>query len=209
MTAQQKEVRQQLARKRRFLDRHARMLTAVNESPVRVTLEELICSLEWYESAQRAAFARKVRHTARRRALRETLRSEHLRPIVEVAHAKSAEHPMLSGLRMPDGNLNDTRLGFAARAIATVAGDHRDVFLDLGFEGDFVDKLVAATDALRAAEAQDIRYRMQSGHATRSIADLVSRARKHARLLDALVMARLAGNDRLIAEWRTATTSHP
>jgi len=206
MDSRQKVVLNVLRRIQRFLDEHSGVLSSVNRTRARIALDDLVFSAELAEGAQRRAAARSKRLTAQRKALRRQLRAAHLRPIIAFARAKGEVLPVLSCMGMPSKDAPDLELMIAARAIATMAVQKQRVFLDEGFPLDFVERLVAAIAAMEAAESECSRCRMEGRRATVILADLIKRGRGLSRVIDALVVARIADNARLMAVWRAASS---
>lgn len=209
MDTKQKEVLDRLARMQRFLDQHRCALIVVNKSQARAALDELLRSVEQHEIAQHLAEQRRRGKTTERIALRRQLRCGHLQPIVTVGRVRGAAVPSLAPLRMPKSKIPDATLVTAALSMAMVAGERDGLVLDEGLPADFVDRLLAATESLRAAASQHAESRNQAMVANRELAALVKRGRGLARVLDTLVLAKVEGNARLTALWKMATAVQP
>jgi hypothetical protein len=185
-----------------FLDRHSRAVGTVNQSRARAAVDDLVRAGQFNAVAQRVAAVRSRSHTAQRRALREELRTAHLRPIVAVARARGAAARILSCLRLPAKAASDRMLLAAAEHIARIADEQRHVFLEEGFPEDFVERLEAAIDAVSAADADYSRCCLDGVKATFAISELIKRGRGLVRVLDALVVPKLADKPELLAAWK-------
>jgi hypothetical protein len=207
MEKTQKAALDQLTRDQRFLDRHARAVGTVNQSQARAALDELVRSVAVHQAEQRASVARNSRQVARLRAARKKLRYDHLQPIVAVARGMASRSSALATLRVPPTHCSDKQLLRAAARAALFADANRQLFLDQCFPEDFVDRLKAATEAVRETLIDAQLSRPRSAGTTRTISVLTSRGRKLARVLDALVLMRIGRKTRLAAEWRAANAA--
>jgi hypothetical protein len=207
MTARQKRANAIFRRIRRFLQQNERALEPIHRSRASAALDGVVASLAHQQVVQRAVQSQRRSIRARQRALRSALRDTYLRPIIAIAQARSDDTHRLAGLRIPPRGLDDTRLVIGVRSWERLLTEHRGVFLDEGFEDDFVEQLIAAANAITQA-ARDAGSCRNSGIVARcAIASLVTEGRKLARVLDALVFAKCRKNPRLAAEWRAATAS--
>jgi hypothetical protein len=206
MKIEQKAVTNGLSGMQRFLDQHARAMAAVNQSPVRAALDELLRAVEAQEAAQRAAKLRAPSRLDRLVELRHRLRSAHVRPIVRFGRKHSANAPMLACLRMPSTADTSYELVTATREIAALVGEYRALFVNEGFPEDFLDQLAAASEAVRAAASEFHACYRERDEALHEIKRLISNGRAIARVLDTLVLAKLEGNAKLTAEWRENTS---
>jgi hypothetical protein len=207
MTARQKRANASFRRIQRFLRQHSRALEPVHKSRASAALEGVVASLAQQQSVQRAVKAGRRSISARQRALRSALRDTYLRPIIAIAQARSDDTLRLAGLRMPPRGLDDTRLVIGVRSWERLLTEHRGVFLDEGFEDDFVEQLIAAANAITQAARDAGDCRSSSIVARFAIASLIREGRKLVRVLDALVLANCRDNPRLAAEWRAATAA--
>ena len=129
---------------------------------------------------------------ATRRALRNTLRVDHLDPIRRVARALAHTHPDIEKLvRIPAYAAGmDVQLS-AARAIANDIAPYRDLFVADGLPADFLDQLNAAIQTL-AVSVDDRRAQQQQQAANREgITAAIRDGRQAARHLDPLVRSAL------------------
>jgi hypothetical protein len=206
MNTRQKAALGRFNRIKQFLNQHSRVLAPINQSHARVELDALVVSLTRHEAAQRALTQRRRSIVARRRALRATLRAVHLRPIIAIAHARAADTPRLGALRMPKRGLDDTRLVISVHAMESFLTENRGVFLDERFEDDFVERLLAAANAIKSGADEAFDCRMHGIVATHAIAGLIRRGQELARVFDALVRSKVDRNGRLAVEWRAVNS---
>jgi len=202
MDTRQKKVLLIMTRVQCFLDRHSRAVGAVNQSRARRALDDLVCASQFSAAAQEATMIRSRSQTARRRELRERLRSAHLRPIVAFLRAHEDDRSIHWRVRMPAKGLCDLRFLAEAEHISRVTTEHRRAFVEQGFAEDFVERLVAAIEEVRKAEADSSQARLDGRCATVAITELTKRARGLLRVIDALVVAQIADDAALLAAWK-------
>jgi hypothetical protein len=202
MTTDQKAVLARFTRIRQFLDRHGREVAPVNQSRARKDLDELVHTLRAEVAGQRTTIEKGRRLLAERRALRETLWSVHLRPIVAVARARGAKSSQLAHLVVPRPGTAETLVGIEVKVIANIIGEHRQLFLAEGFPEDFVQRLLDAAQAVYTARMRYFACGAECTRATFAIAQALERGTRLVSILRALVLERLGKNPRLAAEWR-------
>jgi D-tyrosyl-tRNA(Tyr) deacylase len=205
MNTAQKTSRDKLVRIQRFLRRQARSIPESLKWRARASLDELLEALEVHVAIQRDVAAKDTHDAASRRALKDHLLSEHLRPIVAVARASAEEGSLLACVRAPHKSASAAAHVTEAMAVAHIVDKHRQIFLDQCFREDFLEGFVAAADALKAALVERERCRRQLRAATLMIRCLLSRGYRLGQMIDVLVRLRIRGNARLTAEWRAAT----
>src|SRR5207249_1783562 len=84
-----------------FLDSHADLFASVNTSSARRNLETAVADLMAHAMDQEGGLRGSKGETARQRALRLTLRSHYMRPMVNAAKSCVDVHPELKSLVMP------------------------------------------------------------------------------------------------------------
>jgi hypothetical protein len=157
-----------------------------------------ICSLS---AAQEEAIRAGLAATQEMRTLREELRDEHMRPIAEIAKQRLAGRSDPRLLTLRGANAGQSRLALSARVMADAAIPHVETLTECGLQEDFVERLLAAADALsRAAQARRTANDRRSG-ATAALMQREREGRGIIQLLDALVRPRLRGYTVLLARW--------
>ena len=202
MQRKEQGVIQALDRVERFIDTNREVLVHVrssgayqNFSASRERVLEHMKAQNEHGRGARASVAAKA-------LLRARLVEEHMRPIAVVARAHLPNAPELSAMAAPKAKEAYVRVVASGYGMARAAQLHEPVFLATGLPADFIQQLVAATDALQASLAA---RGERTGHRVRATAGLAAEgreARKHLRVLDTLVRAAGRGNEALLAEWR-------
>ncbi len=205
MTKSEQADYERLARMQTFLEVHEDALPAVCHGNVRDELDEIVRALAQEHATQLGVTMRGTSQTAIVRGLKEDLRLCHIAPIIAVALSKRRGIPMVPVLRLPRKNAPTSELCMIAAGIASGVAGNLEFFRKQEFPDDFIEQLLTAADAVRAAENEAASVRLEGVAATRSIAVLVRRGRQVASVLDALVFVNTAGNHILRAEWRAMT----
>jgi hypothetical protein len=139
---------------------------------------------------------------ATKRALRDRLVQDHMRPISIVARAQLPTVGEFNALMLPLANKQFVAFVAAGYGMAKAAKVHEATFLAAGFDATFIDQLVAATDALKQATAESSQKGALRVGATEGLKTESAIARYNLRLLDAFI--RRAIKDRVVlAQWRT------
>jgi hypothetical protein len=196
---------ERLATMQSLLTVHERELPTVSRGNVRDELDEIVRALAQEHATQLGVAMRGTSQTAVVRRLKEDLRICHIAPIIAVALSKRPGIPMVPVLRLPRKNAPTSELCMIAAGIVSGVAGNLEFFRKQEFPDDFIEQLLAAADAVRAAENEAASVRLEGVAATRSIAALVKRGRQVASVLDALVFVNTAGNRILRAEWRAMT----
>lgn len=143
-------------------------------------------------------------HVESQRQLREALCKDHMQPISRVAREVFGATGMDRAFLMPRNVKVNQPLIAAAGAMAEAAGKTKDVYLTHGLAADFIEQLSAAAAALdtaRNARAESARRHVT---ATAAVSDQLKRGRKAVRLLNAILLPRLAKDPELLAAWESA-----
>jgi hypothetical protein len=204
MHVQQEAVHETLRRIQRFLEDNGLTLAAVNESAARQRLDEMAAQIAAHAVAQVAGRRASEGETAKQRALRLALRSDHMRPIAVIARQQLREQPEFKLLRMPPWNIRGPGLTAAAQDMANAAEKYTDLFVHEGLPVDFAAQLRAA--AAELDQSVDVRgqSRGQRAGATEGLKAVAKRARALIRVLDSQVRPKLGTNDELLREWQVA-----
>ena len=205
MQGRQEAVLETLRRVQRFLDDNGAMLDVVNQSGARKRLDQTVTQIGSHAVAQVGGRRAAEGETAKQRALRLALRSDHMRPIAVIASQKLREQPEFKLLRMPQWNVRGARLTAAAHDMANAAEKYTELFVEEGLPTDFVAGLRSATDQLD--QSIDVRgqSRGQRAGATVGLQAETKRARALIQVLDSLVRPKLGTNDELLREWSVAS----
>jgi hypothetical protein len=147
-------------------------------------------------------------HVESQRTLRSQLYFDHMRPISRVAREVFGATGMERAFALPkDTSVNRTLLS-AARAMAEAAEKQKDVFVRHALADDFIEKLRAGADALEDASTKKTVSARIRTMATAAVKDQVRRGRKAVRLLDAILLPKLAKDPKLLAAWEGARRVH-
>ena len=187
---------------RSYLDANPDVAAPVNASGTRKTLDDAIDRLTSAEVSQDAARNQLKGQTAQIDGLRNDLRSNHMRPIADVAKANFASQPNFIAFKLPDIQIKTERLLTAAREMSAAAAPHTATFVDAGLPADFIAQLDAATAAL--AKAFDDRRLARSARvgATSDIAATLRQGRHAVRVIDAIMSRTLKGDAKALGTWK-------
>jgi len=186
-----------------FLDANAQVIGPAIASSRR-NLDEVVTNLTNYASAQEVGNISSRGETAKQRALRAALRSDHMEPIAEVAKQMLRDVPEYHALVMPPNNITAPQLVARATAMADAAAVHEQAFKDIGLPDDFISSLRAlATEVSQSIDDRKQHTSKRNG-ATAGLGAEEKRGRSMVKLINALVVPRLRSSDALLAEWRSA-----
>jgi hypothetical protein len=203
MNNQQSHVLETLRQVQVFLDANAAVVGPTIASSRR-SLDDVVTQLAAHATAQESGTIGGRGESARQRALRSSLRQDHMRPIAEVAKQKLRDVPEFHALTMPPSNATSAQLVARASAMADAAQSHEQVFKDVGLSDDFIPSLRStAGDVSKSIDDRKQHTGKRSG-ATAGLSAEEKRGRSMLRLIDAIVVPRLGSNDALLAEWRSA-----
>lgn len=204
MTKTQQKVYDMLCRVQQFVTDHAAALGQITQSSARRQLDALVLAMS--NSAEVAVTSRMMAkgESANTHALRRELRMNHMRQIAAIARAELREVPQFEALRWPSDNESTPRLVLRARAMAAVAREHAEVFLEHQLPVNFAEQLLAAADALDASVQERSADLRDAAGAYGLLAASRSRAPHVVRVLNAQVEKALAGDAALLDQWRFA-----
>lgn len=187
----------------RFLDDHADVVGSSITSSRR-NLDAVDAELTSFALTQAHDTGSMLGETNRQRALRASLRSNHMRPIAEVARQMLREAPEFSTFQMPPANATSTQLATFAFAMADAAAPHEQVFKDVGLPDDFIASLRSAASELAASVVDRSQQSGRRVGATEGLAKKEKHAASTIRLIDAIVRPKLGVNDALLRAWQVA-----
>ena len=134
-----------------FLEENGELMAGVitskaheNFSASRQRMVEHMTAQEQYTRGIRSGVAVKGR-------LADLLVRKHMRPIAIISRKQLPHVGEFSALKLPRQRRQLSTLAAAAYGMARAAKVHEATFLEAGLPADFVDQLVAATDALKEA----------------------------------------------------------
>lgn len=142
---------------------------------------------------------------ARRRTLRDTIRSQQLSRLVGIAELAAKDHPeLVRKFLMPRGDLPNKTFLLAARSLLTAAIPRKELFVSLGLGDTFIEDLTQSLDELEAATET-----AHTGHSDHvgARADLTAMARdcvRDVRLLDTYFRAAFPNDLELLGAWESA-----
>src|SRR3954471_11938792 len=142
--------------------------------------------------------------TARQRALRATLRNNHMHPVATVAKLLLSDVPEIGALAVKATTLGTPQLVAAAQGMADAAGPYEHVFIQNGLPDDFIPKLRGAADNLTASLSGQQQSRAAVSGAVQSMRVQEGRVRKLIQLLNALVVPKLGTDAMLLAKGKAA-----
>jgi hypothetical protein len=186
-----------------FLDTNAERLPRTCATGMRIKFKRALAELELHVQVQSGAPLTAMGLTRAKDAKREALLRDHIAPIVRVARLESASHPDLASLRMPRGEPGTQKLLALAAGMASIAADHRDVFVAAGLRPTFVEDFNAAIDDLLATlTARSERRGARSG-ATRGVDASLRVCTKYKAVLGAFIQTEARDDRPLLMNWRT------
>jgi hypothetical protein len=133
----------------------------------------------------------------------QTLLREHVRPVCIMGELLfPVGSPVHASFKRPPSDVGYDALLSAAESIATLAAEHKTMFIDAGFLEDFIERLRGEVAVLRQKvdEAAAHRSRRVATRAARSSS--LKRARKMLRLLNTMVAPQLKSGDSA-AKWKS------
>ncbi len=190
-----------LAQVQSLMDENASLLTAVNATGARKTLDDTIAALRERASDQQVHATESSGARAAQVVARRVLLEQDMRAIASAARGLAAAHPDLAGVKAPSPKARTADLLVAAEGMAKVAATFTDAFSSV-LGSDFLTNLQTATTAVLDASAKGIASRGKRTGATADVGALVSRGRNAVKTLDALVKRAFAGNPGLLREWK-------
>lgn len=203
MRYQQNAVLSSLRRAQQFLEANSAVLNGVNPT-ARKELDDVVAQLTTLSVAQDSGARGSKGETSRQRALRNTLRQNHMAPIAEVAKYKLHAVPEFAALMLPPANISAQSDVASAFAMADAATPHGQTFTDSGLSPAFLDDLRTAATAVSDSIVDRSNHQGRRNGATAGLAATEKRGRAMLRVLNALILARIGDSAQLRREWATA-----
>jgi hypothetical protein len=191
-----------------FLDQYAENLGAVVQSKVSTALRTLVPTLEAHAKDQHNAELEAQSKTEIKAELRNDLRVNHMQQIAAIARSKLAGAtgtPLMLKLQYPRPTTDDVSLVAAGQSMAEAATQYEQVFLNEQLPPDFIQQLLAATDAVRVATIDRNGSQIRLRAATKGVTVELQQASHFVRVLNSLVVRQLKGNPELLAAWKMAS----
>jgi len=153
-------------------------------------------------AAQDGSVRASTGETAKQRALSAALRTDHMRPIADIAKLKLRGTPEFIKLRMPAGNARGVPLVTSALGMAEAASVHAEVLKANGCRPNFLDELRTAAAAVAKSVDGRNKHRKDRAGSTRALIAEERRARTALRVLDATVRPQLGDDEKLLGQWK-------
>jgi hypothetical protein len=201
MQVNQASMLQSLRAVQGFLDANHDQLANVVTSGARKKLDEAIIELAGHVENQSGNILQAKGSTKEQRVLRKTLLRDHIAPIAKIAASELAGTPNIEPLRMPKGWYRGERLAAAARGMAKTAEQFSSTFIGFGLPADFVQRLIAATDAMMATFGARRESRHRHVGATRGLKAKLTQGRRVVGIIDAFLQSALKDDESLLAQW--------
>jgi len=203
MRNEQNAVLASLRRAQQFLDTNSDVLAVVNKS-TRKQLDDVVTQLSELSIAQDGSARGSKGETSRQRSLRLALRRNYMVPIAELAKLKLRDVPEFAALMLPPASATAQRAVAAAYAMADAATPHAQALIDNGLPTTFADDLRTAAAAVSQSILGRSKHQGRRAGATAGLAAEEKRGRAIVRVLNALIMAHIGNDAKLLAEWTAA-----
>ena len=168
-------------------------------------LDEVIARLTSHSTDQAVGSRFRLADKEREITLRGVLREQHIRPIAKIANAVLKGSPGIDkATRMPKPQITTTRLLADARAFRAAGSLYEAVFVKNGRPADFLARFDAVAEELRQSFLGKARNVGKAVGAKEGMNDEIVRGRDAIEVLDAIVTTTFAGNNDVLAKWRSA-----
>jgi hypothetical protein len=203
MRTTQVHLNQSLRRTQTFLVENADAVAPANATDWRRQLDKAIADID-AASAEQGTLLRDVRGEVQRRGqLEQHLVVKLMTPLSKFARASMQGTPEFAALTPSSRSLTRERLVQAARSMADAAEKHVTE-LEAQFPAGFLAQLRAAADAVQASLDARAALSVKGTGATLKIAVAARDGRRAIAALDGIIGHLIAGNERLLREWRAA-----
>lgn len=186
----------------RFLDAPGATFASYNAGGSRRSLDGVIARLAALAREDEAHRIGALGAREQELRLADDLRRKYFRPIVDIQAQRPDELAGLGAIRFPWRRTNSTKLVTMARAVARVVRPRAEVFIAVGLKADFLARMRADAEALKAAVIAKGAHRSGRRKAARAIEQTVAQARRAVRVADAFVLEAVEPDSPLVAEWR-------
>ena len=191
-----------LCRVQHFLKGNAGALGHIPESTAATQVDALVSDMA--SGAQDAVTSRAMvtGESGNTRVLRRALWVNHMQQIAAIARAELRHIPQFEALILPRVSESTPRVLRRARAMAEVAREHAEMFIEHGLPANFADQLLAAANALEASLQKRAEDRAEAAGAHGRVAASRSRAQYVIRVLNAQIEKALIEDPTLLAQWK-------
>ena len=203
MQTKQKQVIDMIVRVLAFLAAHPAIDPASYAVPLG-RLEGCLRQLREYAGAQLSGWTLKRAQLEKAEKLARRLMDWHIRPLVAIADALSADGEPMPRIVQPPGDITFTRLIAAADAVIDSARPFEAQFIEAGRPADFLAQLGNARAELERTLGDRAEERGKHIGATVGMEVQVRRARKAVKQIDPLVRISYEGNVVVLERWKAA-----
>jgi hypothetical protein len=194
----------------KFLDEQAAVLGELSSGLNRLELEAAVTALQAAGAAQEEAKTEMTSLTKEKKARRDELLDDHLRPIAAIASKITKEGtpaaPTMQDARAPRSRVSDATMVQKGLALAAAAEQYPAEYAGQQMPADFARQARNATRAVQ--HALDVRELSRSSHvrATKSASEQTATVRDRIRVMNGLVSAFLLRIHRpdLLEAWKQA-----
>ena len=171
----------------------------------KATLDDIVAKLGEHSTDQVAGRRMSRAETQRQKALRRTLREEHLAPIAQIARAMLSDKPGIEkALRLPSASLSSLGLAAEADGMRAAAAQFADTFIQCGRADDFLAQLERAANEVRASVVGVATNTGQQIGASHGLKGEIKRARKAVDVIETIVRAAFGSKPEVMARWFAA-----
>jgi hypothetical protein len=203
MQAKDAAVLRTLQRVQRFLDTNTDALGDTTYWGARQTLDLCVAKLAAHADAQAHAIRAVAAEGKKKRALRDALLINHMRPIAKIAAANCEQIPERIPQALSVSGTSPRNAVAAARAMADAVQPYVRVFFREGLAPGFVARLGAAADALECAITNQQASAAARSASSRAIDTAVAEGRVALAVLSAIVESGISDDAALTALWKT------
>ena len=185
----------------RFLERNGETMGDVITSVAHQNFSACRTRMSEHVTAQNEHKRGIIDTVGAKRALRNRLIRRHMRLIAIIARAKLPDVEQFGALTVPPGNQQVAELVASALGMARAAKAHEATFVAAGLPADFIEKLVAAAESLKAGMTSKGEASVARVRATSGLKEEARIARTNLRLIDGAVRASVEDR-KVLDEWR-------
>jgi hypothetical protein len=204
MNTAQKARLNALQRMQAFLDKYASALGTISRSTSRTDLDTAVAGLVTFGTQQEAAQTVATSRTKMTHDAREELRLHHMAQIAAIARKKLSQTAAIQDLKLPPKSTSDATLVQKGLAMANVAAQYTQVFVDQQLPADFIVQLQAAVEAVKQAVIAQATAKGDVVNGTNGVKAQLALTHTDVRVINTLVVRQLKGQANLLGEWTSA-----